>query len=126
MEKSIYAWLVIGLFILSVALESLALVGASLKPYYGNHTVLNNIAVFFLILDILISLGYLYKLFSFKNDVLLWTDIAWGYWVFRGIFSIIADLISSKGTATSNTIEIIIVLIIWMLFRKHLRKLIAI
>jgi len=123
MKKSIYIWLVIALFILSVSSELLAsaALALGLQSYYGNHTFLNAIAVVLLVLDIVLSLIYLCKLFLLKKDVLLWTDIVLGYAVLRGIFSIVADVISSKGTGMANSIEIIIILIIWKLFRKHLK-----
>ncbi|MCX5696667.1 MAG: hypothetical protein NTU54_01630 [Candidatus Omnitrophica bacterium] len=129
MKKTIYVWLIIVFFILSVAIELLALTSLplrGLRSYYGNHAVLNIIAVVLLLLDIAISLFYLYKLFLLKKDVVLWTDIILGYAVLRGIFTIIADVISSKGTAVANSIEIIIILIIWKLFRKHLKKILGI
>ena len=126
MKKSIYVKIMIGLFIFSVATELLALVGLKYRLYYVNHSILNGVAIALLVLDIFISLIYLSKLLSLKRDVVLWTDITLGYALLRGIFMTIAAVITLKGTAIANSVEAIILLVVWVLFRKHLHKLLGI
>ncbi len=115
------------LFILSAVSEVFALVGASsagISVYYGAYNTLNIIAIVLLVLDIIISVVFVYSLLKLKN-VLLWTDVALGFATLRGIFSICADVISNKGTAGANIVELVIILVVWFLFRKHLKKVLS-
>ena len=125
MKKTIYIWVIIVLISISVLTELLSIAGLTvtgLSSYYGSNVILNYIAVISLVLDIIISLVFLYNLVTLKKDVLLWTNIAFGYTVLRLLFAIFADVVSIKGTALANSIEIVIILVIWSLFYKHLKK----
>lgn len=128
MKKTVYVWIIIVLFSLSLIGELLALVGtmfSGLSLYYGNLIILNYIAVIALALDIIVSLVFVYNLFSLKKSALSWTNIAFGYAVLRLLFAIFADIVITKGTALINSIEIIIILIVWSLFYKHLKKILG-
>ena len=125
MKKTVYIWIIIISLSVSVVTELLAVAElgtTDLSLYYGTHTVLNYIAVISLILDIIISLVFLYNLFTLTRAALLWTNIAFGYTVLRLLFAIFADVVSMKGTALVNGIGLVIILVVWGLFYKHLKK----
>jgi len=129
MKKTTFVWIIIILFFISILSELLSLVGlglVGLSSYYGSYDVLNIIAVISLILDIVISSIFVYKLYCQKRDAILWTNITFGYAVLRLVFAMIADIVSNKGTIVGNGIEIIIIIILWLSFCKHLRKLIIV
>jgi uncharacterized membrane protein YfcA len=124
MKKTVWIWIIVILFIISVASQIFALIGVStvgISLYYGTYNILNVIAVTSLVIDIIISIIFVYHLLKLKN-VLLWTDIALGYAIVRIVYSIFAGVVSSKGTTTVNIVELVIILIVWFFFRKHLKK----
>jgi hypothetical protein len=122
-RKSGLVWTVFCIFCASVAGELLTAiaVGVLHKSYYANSTALNVIAIILLVVDIVISSIYLYKLYSLKSDVLFWTNAVFGYAICRSIFAIFADIILAKGTVYANIFEILIVFMIWLLFYRHLK-----
>ena len=123
-KKTVWIWIIVIWFIISVASQIFALIGVStvgISLYYGTYNILNVIAVTSLVIDIIISIIFVYHLLKLKN-VLLWTDIALGYAIVRIVYSIFAGVVSSKGTTTVNIVELVIILIVWFFFRKHLKK----
>jgi hypothetical protein len=90
-------------------------------PMQYSHLLLS----FLLNLDILFSTILVYKLFYLHQDALLWTNIEFGYSVLRFLFSMVADALLHTGTLTSNGVEILVLVLTWWLFYKHLQRVLA-
>jgi hypothetical protein len=125
-RKSAFVWIVIVLLCFSILVELMTattlVLTQNLSLYYGTFASLNALAIVTLVIDLFLSGVYLYKLLVFDLDVLLWTHIWLGYSVLRSAFSIFADIVSHKGTAYANLVELILVCVVWSLFYLHLKR----
>ena len=127
MKKTTLIWTVIALLGVSVVLEllsaSVIAITQNISLYYGSHIALDVLAVIFLLVDICITAFYIIKLWNLTGDVLFWTNAQFGWSVFRGIFSIFADIVSDKGTQFGNLAELMVIMAVWLVFYSHLKRL---
>ena len=129
MKKTTFIWVILVILGISVVLEVFGAVTLAvtrdLSAYYGNHLILNVSAAILLAADIVLTALFCTKLWTLKNDVLRWTNIYFGWCVFRSIFAIIADIISDKGTQLSNAVELAVIVAVWALLYRHLKTVVS-
>lgn len=126
MKKTLYIWIIICLFSISILLE----LGTDYGVLFVGHTYyssasLSLIAIASLNLDIILSTILIYKLFYLRQDALLWTNIEFGYSILRLVFQMFADATLGTGTLVSNGIEVIVLIIIWWTFYHHLQRILS-
>jgi hypothetical protein len=126
MKKTWPVWAIICLFAGSILLElitdySVLITGHAL---YSNPTF-SLIAALSLNLDIIFSAIFIYKLFYLRPDVLLWTNIEFGYSTLRLLYSMTVDAFLGTGTLIANSIEVLVLIVIWWALYHHLKRLLA-
>ena len=119
MKKDSSIWIIFVLVVLSIITDIFAIIGFTVISILGTLQI---VTLVFFILDAVISLIYLYKLFIFKRDIVLWTDIIFGFTSLEVIYSIVIKIINNSEYVLFTTVELIIIIAIWILFRKHLKK----
>jgi hypothetical protein len=126
MKKTWAVWAIICVFALSVLLELTADYGVLIAGHaYYSNAALSLIAVLSLNLDIIVSAVLVYKLFNLNWDALVWTNIEFGYSVVRLMFQMTADAVLNTGTLIPNGVEMLIVILIWWAFYRHLQEILA-
>lgn len=118
MKKTGFVWFVIIVGSINTLLMLFGLLMQS------NESVINIVVS---VITVLISLVYLYKLFLMKSNLRVWTNIFFGLNIFASIFSVVSIYISSGGinptsALISNGIVVAAVILIWVLFYKHIVK----
>src|SRR5208337_3919303 len=71
--------------------------------------------------DVVLTAFFWTKLWALKADILRWTNLYFGWSVFKVTFSIIADNISDKGTQLGNAVELAVIVAVWVLLYRHLK-----
>jgi hypothetical protein len=126
-RRSTVVWLVIVWQILALLFALLGSNGVRRAFFllsYGSPEAFNIFYHVWTILTALIIGIYLYKLLSFKKTVILWTDIAMGNAILRRLAGIqIGAMTHNVITEGANLFAMVVTLIIWLAFRKHLKKL---
>jgi hypothetical protein len=129
-KRSTYLWvIIISLFVFGVigAFLTIFLSLTNIQVLLNSNLFLNPSSNIFILaiylIEAVISSVSIYKLYYFKKDVIKWTNIIFGFFVFR----IFLDIFMGKGAFLPRLmiewiiIDIIIV-IIWISFVKHLKK----
>jgi hypothetical protein len=126
MKRTWPVWAIIRLLAVSILLElitdySVLITG---HAFYSNPTF-SLIAALSLNLDIIFSAIFIYKLFYLRPDVLLWTNIEFGYSTLRLLFSMTIDVLLGTGTLIPNSVEVLVLILIWTVFYRHLKRLLV-
>ena len=125
MKRTTFIWVILTLLGISVVLEifgaAFLAVTRDLSAYYGSHVVLNVVAPILLAADIVLTAFFWTKLWALKENILRWTNLYFGWSIFRSIFAIIADIISVKGTQLGNIVELVLIAAVWALLYRHLK-----
>ena len=125
MKKTTFIWVILTLLGISVVLEifgaAFLAVTRDLSVYYGSHVVLNVVAPILLAADIVLTAFFWTKLWSLKEDIPRWTNLYFGWSIFKVTFSIIADTISGKGTQLGTIVELVVIAAVWALLYRHLK-----
>ncbi len=127
MKKTGFVWFMLVVAVINVVLAILSLTITVPGTEYAGNAALGYLGTLIGVVGIIISVIFIYKLFKMTNDILKWTNTTFGYDVFSMIFSSVVVYINSNGTnpttaIISNVIVLIIILVIWSLFNKHLKK----
>lgn len=123
-KKSLFVWIILILLLLSIVVELIAAVFLLFLPvsYYPNKPIASFFTEFFLIIDIMLSSIYFYKLYYLKNRILIWTNIFFGFGVFRSVLSYLIDVADTTNPNYLSLLQILFILLIWFLFYRHLQK----
>ena len=125
MKRTTFIWVILTLLGISVVLEifgaAFLAVTRDLSVYYGSHVALNVLAPILLAADIVLTAFFWTKLWALKENILRWTNLYFGWSIFRSIFAIIADIISDKGTQLGNVVELVLIVAVWALLYRHLK-----
>ena len=128
MKKTGFVWFVIiigtlnFLFVLFLLFNELT--GVNEIQFMGS-TTLKVFGVAINVVGLAISAIYIYKLCKMKSDALKWTNISFGYSVFTLIFSSFSIATSTGkliSAISSNSLSIIVIIVLWVLFYRHLKK----
>ena len=126
MKMTLAIWAIICLFLVSILLELATDYGVLIAGHtYYSNAALSLIAIMSLNLDIIFSAVFIYKLFFLRPDALLWTNIEFGYSTLRLLFGVTADALLRTGTLIPNSVEMLIVVLIWWAFYRHLQRVLA-
>lgn len=120
-KKTTYIWVLIILEILNIPFVLMALFD---KSYTGNP-ILGYIGVGLNILGLIISLVWLHRLFLLKKDLIKWTNISFGFGILVLLFSSVSIYINSGDVAAAATVNLLIIIVsivIWVTFIKHIHK----
>jgi len=101
-----------------IGFASLALIFYGTLLYQGSHNILSLIFLVFDVLEIITSIIFLYKLFSLKKDLLFWTDVTFNISMWQTTFKIIF-----YNNRLGSIFGLILILIVWFSFRKHVKNL---
>ena len=125
MKRTTFIWVILTLLGISVVLEifgaAFLAVTRDLSASYGSHVVLNVVAPILLAADIVLTAFFWTKLWALKENILRWSNLYFGWSIFRSIFAIIADIISDKGTQLGNIVELVVIAAVWALLYRHLK-----
>lgn len=122
MKKTIFSWFVILYFIYGIwsNVTTLTLMFMYSNPFQDMSKFLFSPIVILFVIDIVVFLIYLYKLFRFNKDVILWTNLTFGY---SGLRSILMIVLFGKNTdLVTEVLGLVILYVIWRFFSEHLKK----
>ncbi len=131
-KKSVYVWIILVLFILGITgtlwslVSGLININVLLTPGLLSNPTANIIRLGLYLVDICLSLIFVYKLYNFKQDVIKWTHISFAYIIAYLFLQVILtpNLLFAILAFIPWIVLSIITIIIWVTFVKHLKKLI--
>jgi cytochrome c biogenesis protein CcdA len=126
-KKTLYIWALI----ISEIINIISILSSFFDKTSGN-TIINSIGYVLSILGLVIAVVWLQKAFLLKNGLIKWTHINFGFGLFATIFSAVLIYANSSDPSyvgsmmlVAYPIGIIIAVIIWATFIRHLKKAIA-
>lgn len=123
-KKTAFVWIIIILLVIDLISTYVAVIGDGLGLYKSVGSDL--FGKILKIISGIISIVYLIKLFRFRlsDDLLKWTNIAFGYGVLITLYSLFSIGITSVSTEVINSIlSLILTVVVWTFFYRHLKKL---
>ena len=128
MKKTGFVWFMIILTIIGTLLGILSTIaeytGSTPISYTGDPT-LGIIGIILNVITFIISIVYVVKLYKMTPDSIKWTNITFISYIIVLLFSIIGIAINTGDISTgiiSNLPVLVIEVALWVLFYKHLRK----
>lgn len=129
-SRSVYIWVILIIFILGIIssfwsfLSELINIKVLLTPSVLSNPTVNIIRLVLYLVTLCLSIIYIYKLYNFKKDIIKWTHIAFGYFVFDSFLNVIfaPNLLFAILAFTLCVVVSIITVVIWVTFVKHLKK----
>lgn len=124
MKKTTFSWFVMLYFIFGIwsSLRTLQMMSLFSNPFQDISKFIFSPIVILLVVEVIVSLVYLYKLFRFNRDIILWTNIAFGYSGLRYLFMVALALLGKSNNLVSDTFALLILYIVWRFFSQHLKK----
>lgn len=131
-KKTIYSWFILvntGIIIILVfASLVLRLLGveASISQSLFTSNLINNIYIVLSVISLTILVIFFLKLYNVRKDLIKWTHITFGYFVFQAIFGFMLNFISLGLLALLGIIpllfSLVIPVLIWFTFVNHLKR----
>ncbi|KKR91491.1 MAG: hypothetical protein UU95_C0002G0044 [Parcubacteria group bacterium GW2011_GWC2_42_12] len=147
-KKSSFVWFIIMLVILEIFVQFIKLIGGffgalALSASLARGTNLNMavtttgsslmlIILLLSMIELIVAIVYLVKLFKLSNGLLLWTNIIFGFTLFTYLLLNLIEIIGSgfygflvvsgTGFNFNDIIYIFLLIIIWLWFFHHLKK----
>lgn len=132
-KKTVYVWIVLVFVAIGVVfgfiqnILSLINIKVLMTPSLANSVTLNIVDLVLSIIGTVLLFVYFIKLYNLPQNIIKWTNIVFGYFIFELIFSLIISMFTVPILfvilqSIPTIIISIIIAIIWFTFVRHLRN----
>jgi hypothetical protein len=121
--KTAFIWVFIIIDVVDIIFNFLALFAGPYKSY----GILGYVGYLLGIVSLIISVIWLYQAFLLKKNLIKWTNISFGMSIFILFFEMLVfpysgDPSGAQLAMLSNLFVIVVCIIVWILFVKHIKK----